>query len=136
MFQYSIDMVLEVLEVNYRCDHVVKSEYKNVLLRNSLYITESELSLWEKGSESLIINNWLESEMEKLNHPGHEMIKTLGAWFADAYSHSGVVNQCCQSPPLFRSSASGRGKESGLDFISGFNASSLKVIVALLNIAL
>jgi len=104
-----------------------------------LYLSyvESELSLWEPDTNNEILNNWHENELEKLNDCGHEMIKTLGSWFSSTYSNKFMIDIATDinqlntklnvHPPLFRSSTSGRGKESGLDFIAGYNSNCINV---------
>lgn len=77
----------------------------------------SELSLWE-GENSSILKNWKEEEREKLNGFGHEMVVTLGEWFRATYA--GLPGLSSTKSPLWRCSSSGRGRESGIDFVKGF----------------
>ena len=88
-----------------------------------IVVLESELSIWEHGSINPVLPNWTHEEQEVLVPSGREMINTLGGWFFENYFDKFPVAE----RPVFHSSSSGRGKESGLDFISGYNKSSIKV---------
>lgn len=81
----------------------------------------SELGLWEAGSDCEVLNNWLPTEIEQLCEFGHQMVCNLGKWFAEKYQ--GQVDS--RYMPLWRCSSSGRGKESGVDFIEGFRSEYL-----------
>ena len=78
---------------------------------------ESELSPWDDASPSDVKRQWKHEEIEVLTPVGHEQIKTLGAWYAH---RSKQVSD--EASYFWRSSKSGRARESGEDFVQAFNA--------------
>lgn len=84
---------------------------------------ESELSAWDE--DTLIRQNWAEDEVDKLTTVGHEMGALLGSWFQQK-AHAEL--ESVTSPPRWRCSESGRGKESGFDFKNGFNSGNIKEV--------
>jgi hypothetical protein len=78
----------------------------------------SELTPWEEDSP--VINMWLEHEKENLSSAGKNHGVMLGTWFAEKYYKSGLT-QGGTGKVSWRCSKSDRGKESGYDFVSGFN---------------
>lgn len=81
---------------------------------------ESELGPWKSNPECPVHSQWAENELENLTTFGHKQCESLGVWFND-YATSKSLGKD-DSRVFFRSSKSGRGKESGQDFIRGFNS--------------
>lgn len=79
---------------------------------------ESELSPF--SHDNPIHSQWKESEIEMLSSTGHSQIEVLGAWFANRYVLSGLVD-ISSGGTHWRSSKSDRAKESAYDFVRGFN---------------
>ena len=71
-----------------------------------------------------VSTEWSPSDFEQLTPYGHSMIKTLGSWFATTYS-----SQFSNPNVTFRCSNSGRAKESGKDFMAGFNKALSKEVM-------
>eukprot|EP01036_Dinobryon_divergens_P037862 gene37862-49620_t len=79
---------------------------------------ESELSPWK--TDEPVRSQWNPDELENLSSAGHKQCLNLGEWFQNYSSNNGLGADA--STVFWRCSKSGRAKESGLDFIQGFNA--------------
>lgn len=85
---------------------------------------ESELTPWQPDSPIKL--QWAPSDLENITSIGHKQCLALGEWFSSYISHNNVRHD---SERIFwRCSKSGRAKESGVDFIKGFNTSRSKAI--------
>lgn len=85
---------------------------------------ESELTPWQ--ADSPVKLQWAPSDLENITTIGHKQCLALGEWFSAYISQHGINDD---SPSIFwRCSKSGRAKESGLDFIRGFNSSREEAI--------
>lgn len=78
----------------------------------------SELTPW--SDDHPVKSQWKEHEKENLSSVGHMQCEVLGEWYVDRYIRSGAVDaEPCRI--FWRCSKSDRAKESGDDFIVGFN---------------
>lgn len=68
---------LDIAELN--------SVHNHQLIINIIIFVASEIAPWE-GASSAVTSQWHESELEELTSVGHEMIVTLGLWFAEVIS--------------------------------------------------
>ena len=71
-----------------------------------------------------VSTEWRPADFEQLTPYGHSMINTLGGWFARTYT-----TRFTNPKVMFRCSKSGRAKESGNDFIAGFNKALSKEVM-------
>ena len=78
----------------------------------------SELTPWP--DDHPVKSQWKENERENLSSVGHMQCELLGEWYVDRYIRSGAVD-AERSRIFWRCSKSDRAKESGDDFIVGFN---------------
>ena len=81
---------------------------------------ESELGPWKSNPTCAIRSSWHDHELENLTIIGHKQCEVLGVWFNDYARGKSLGKDGARV--YFRSSKSGRGKESGQDFILGFNS--------------
>ena len=65
-------------------------------------------------------SQWLEPERENLSSTGHKQCEVLGQYYVERYVKSEAVDTDA-SRIFWRCSKSDRAKESGDDFILGFN---------------
>jgi hypothetical protein len=61
---------------------------------NIIIFVASEIAPWE-GASSAVTSQWHESELEELTSVGHEMIVTLGTWFAEVISVNILYIEIC-----------------------------------------
>mmetsp|Transcript_5373 Transcript_5373/g.8213 ORF Transcript_5373/g.8213 Transcript_5373/m.8213 type:complete len:379 (-) Transcript_5373:227-1363(-) len=78
----------------------------------------SELTPWP--DDHPVKSQWKENERENLSSVGHMQCELLGEWYVDRYIRCGAVD-AERSRIFWRCSKSDRAKESGDDFIVGFN---------------
>lgn len=71
-----------------------------------------------------VSTEWRPTDFEQLTPYGHSMIISLGGWFARTYG-----SQYSNPKIMFRCSKSGRAKESGNDFITGYNKALNKEVI-------
>jgi hypothetical protein len=80
---------------------------------------DSESSAWEKSDE--VVTQWQTDEFENLSPVGRQMITLLGAYCARRYSPERFRSNRNRLVTSFRSSKADRARESGEDFVTGFN---------------
>ena len=91
------------------------------------------MTVWDEDSP--IRQNWNEDEVDVLTSVGHTMGISLGKWFQKDMIKKFTNNNTntdttitisntniSTTTPKWRCSKSGRGKESGYDFKTGFNS--------------
>eukprot|EP00607_Mallomonas_marina_P005989 CAMPEP_0182428360 /NCGR_PEP_ID=MMETSP1167-20130531/22610_1 /TAXON_ID=2988 /ORGANISM="Mallomonas Sp, Strain CCMP3275" /LENGTH=414 /DNA_ID=CAMNT_0024611223 /DNA_START=187 /DNA_END=1431 /DNA_ORIENTATION=+ len=78
---------------------------------------ESELGPWK--ADAPVRSQWGDNERENLSSTGHKQCLNLGEWFHKYTCQRGLGE--AKEKVFFRSSKSGRAKESAQDFIHGFN---------------
>ena len=78
---------------------------------------ESEMSPWEP--DDLVKKQWLSEDYENITTVGHRQCWALGQWF-HSYTSAANIKQGVNEV-FWRSSSSERAKESGEDFIAGYN---------------
>jgi hypothetical protein len=78
----------------------------------------SELTPWP--DECPVKSQWAEHERENLTTVGHKQCEILGEYYVERYIKSGAV-YTEPSRVFWRCSKSDRAKESGEDFVLGFN---------------
>lgn len=71
-----------------------------------------------------VSSEWRPTDFEQLTPYGRSMINTLGGWFARTYG-----SQFSNPKIMFRCSKSGRAKESGNDFVTGYNKALNKEVI-------
>ena len=83
---------------------------------------DSELKPWE-GTNSLAFHQWDPTEYEVISPVGRVMIKNLGKTICERYIASNALGVVNKEQVRWRCSSSERARESGDDFVMGFNNS-------------
>jgi len=81
---------------------------------------DSELKPWE-GTSSLAFHQWDPKEYEVISPVGRVMIKNLGKLMCDRYINTSILGVVNNEQIRWRCSSSERARESGDDFVHGFN---------------